>query len=293
MPRHLFCIGAAKAGTTWLYEQLRREPDLFFTPEKELHYFFSRYGSFDRLPNSGRFNKLKDFVNGASRNFQSPQPDPEFARKFTFFQKNLDWFEAFAQGPVTDGWYRRLFANAGERQYHCDFSPSTSKIDLEGIRELRRLSEDVKLIYIMRDPVERLWSHLKFHAQFTGEFDSLAGYNLTEMEKFIRRYGLEEDGQYGAVLTRFLKYFDKSEILVLDFDEIKGAPEGVLRKVSEFLGISPVQVTPEIRDAVNVSKHLSMPEGLMNSFVPDMRNQVDILVELGYDIALKWRQNLQ
>src|SRR6476659_2320083 len=33
------CIGAQKAGTGWLYEQLRSHPDFWMPPVKELHYF--------------------------------------------------------------------------------------------------------------------------------------------------------------------------------------------------------------------------------------------------------------
>lgn len=37
------CIGAQKAGTTWLYENLRLHPDIYLTPRKELHYFDWQY----------------------------------------------------------------------------------------------------------------------------------------------------------------------------------------------------------------------------------------------------------
>src|ERR1700754_3667019 len=33
------CVGAQKAGTGWLYEQLRNHPDFWLPPMKELHYF--------------------------------------------------------------------------------------------------------------------------------------------------------------------------------------------------------------------------------------------------------------
>src|SRR2546423_15293863 len=38
------CIGAQRAGTGWLYEQLRNHPDFWMPPMKELHYF-DRLGS--------------------------------------------------------------------------------------------------------------------------------------------------------------------------------------------------------------------------------------------------------
>ena len=33
------CVGAQKAGTSWLYQQLEPHPDFWMPPVKELHYF--------------------------------------------------------------------------------------------------------------------------------------------------------------------------------------------------------------------------------------------------------------
>jgi len=33
------CIGAEKAGTTWLYEMLKAHPSVWMPPIKEIHYF--------------------------------------------------------------------------------------------------------------------------------------------------------------------------------------------------------------------------------------------------------------
>jgi len=36
-------VGAMKAGTTWLYKQLQYHPEIYFTPEKEIHYFANKH----------------------------------------------------------------------------------------------------------------------------------------------------------------------------------------------------------------------------------------------------------
>jgi hypothetical protein len=50
------CVGAGKAGTTWLWDMLRQHPDVYLPPEKELHYFndISYDGPDVRNPNFGR-----------------------------------------------------------------------------------------------------------------------------------------------------------------------------------------------------------------------------------------------
>src|SRR3954464_10472524 len=40
-----FCVGAQKAGTGWLYEQLHAHPDFWMPPLKELHYFDRQWRS--------------------------------------------------------------------------------------------------------------------------------------------------------------------------------------------------------------------------------------------------------
>jgi Sulfotransferase domain len=47
------CVGAGKAGTTWLWEMLRRHPDVFLPDVKEIHYFndIAFEGSDVRNPN--------------------------------------------------------------------------------------------------------------------------------------------------------------------------------------------------------------------------------------------------
>jgi len=37
------CIGAQKAGTTWLYVTLGRPPDIWFPPFKEFHFFDTKF----------------------------------------------------------------------------------------------------------------------------------------------------------------------------------------------------------------------------------------------------------
>ena len=290
---YCLCIGAAKAGTTWLYEQLRHSSEMHFAPEKELHYFFSKYGQFDRLPPAARFNKLREFINRASYNFTAPIGEPEFARKFTFFQKNLDWYQSFAQGPTTQSWYRRLFSNASATQYACDFSPSTSKINLDGVHAIRDLSPTVKIIYILRDPIERLWSHVKFHAEFMGNFDEVKTYSRRRIVDFIKENDLQADGQYGSHLKRYLEVFDRKDVLVIDFSDIRKDPVGLLRQVCDFLDIEQLNVTEAARSAVNASQKLPMPEGILQSFHPDILRELDTLSTLGYEFPERWRASLK
>jgi hypothetical protein len=49
-----FSIGAMKAGTSWLYEALRLNPDINAVPIKEVHYLWHRFGTFQLLSREQR-----------------------------------------------------------------------------------------------------------------------------------------------------------------------------------------------------------------------------------------------
>jgi len=292
MRGYCLCIGAAKSGTTWLYEQLRHSPEIYMAPEKELHYFFSRYGAFNRLRSSARYRLLKAYVDRASEKFEKPLPDPAFAREFSHFQKDLDWYQMFAQGPVTQSWYRSLFLEAGKNQFACDFSPSTSKISIDGVHAIRALSDNVKIIYILRDPVDRLWSHIKFHAQFLGRFDEVKEYSPEQLIQFARDADLHGDGLYGTYLARFLEVFDREDVLVLDFGELKSNPLVFMERVTGFLGIDSVDLSQTATEPVNVSAKMEMPEGLLDEFKPEMIEQIKMVEDLGCKFVSRWKSVL-
>src|SRR4051812_40255499 len=77
---NFICIGAQKAGTGWLYEQLRAHPDFWMPPIKELHYFDRQLRTarpaagdrFDQALKEARDERDEAFVAGAKSLFAEP-----------------------------------------------------------------------------------------------------------------------------------------------------------------------------------------------------------------------------
>lgn len=141
--------------------------------------------------------------------------------------------------------------------------------------------------------MDRLWSHMKFHAQYMGNWDNVKNYSKAEMIHFIRKFALQEDGHYGTHLARFLEVFDRKNILVLDFNDIKRSPEDLLRNVTRFLEIPELVIPRTIRDAVNASEKMLMPDGLLEEFRSEMLQEMKVLDKLGYDFSGSWKNNLE
>lgn len=129
------CIGAAKAGTTWLYDALANSPGYWMPPVKELNYF----GHPKRNPKHlERVNHLDHIVD----------------------LKRREWVAYFLGAePRDDNWYRTLFAPAGDL-IAGDISPAYGRIGAAGIEHARRVAPDVKIVMFIRNPADRDLSHL-------------------------------------------------------------------------------------------------------------------------------------
>lgn len=281
MKKLFLCVGAAKTGTTWLYSMIRKNPDLWFTPEKELHYHFSVHGRFDRLTQEIRDRKLErasEWAAGPGREAANPEA-------------RLDWYRRYAAGPVSDDWYRDLFAGAPEGAWASDFSPSTSLIPDAGWEAVARFAPEIRVVYILREPAARLWSHTKFHAMFIDGFDEFQRMSLAEMERFIDRYNLTEDGDYGSHLRRIYDQMPRENVLLIRYDQIARHPRKVLREVEAHLGIrrTPIR-TDRLAERVNVSEEVKRPKGFGDVYRKRFALEMDLLVEQGVRFARPWAE---
>lgn len=94
----------------------------------------------------------------------------------------------------------------------------------------------VKLIYIVRDPVERAESHY-YHRYF----------NRSESRGIEEVFADLEDlddplvavSMYGMQLERYLEFFPLSQILIVDNRDLRNARESTMRSVFSFLGVEP------------------------------------------------------
>ncbi len=103
---------------------------------------------------------------------------------------------------------------------------------------------DIKLILILTDPVRRLHSdylHTKhlhpdyYHAQHTFEECIFNKGSRTLNTSYVPL----TKGLYSVHLQRYLKYFKREQILIVDGERFKKKPWKSLNRVEKFLNISP------------------------------------------------------
>lgn len=131
-------------------------------------------------------------------------------------------------------WYENVFKDKSCKN-RIDASVSYSIGWGDGSKDIARrmyeFSPDAKIIYIMRDPIERTWSsywHAKRNGKIKPDFDSCVRNNSTSHVK---------TSMYTDRLEDYLTYFPLDNILLLTQSELKNSVDSVLNKVSEHIGV--------------------------------------------------------
>ena len=130
--------GAMKAGTTWLYSQLNEHPDLYFTPEKEIHFIASFFKKSEVLSLNNRLSRTKDAF---ERNSQRAYPG---------YYHNLKWYSIYLEKEIDFSWYARLFSLNKASKVNCDFSNLTCLISQKDWSTIQMLVENLKVTYVLR-----------------------------------------------------------------------------------------------------------------------------------------------
>src|SRR5581483_8826423 len=132
------------------------------------------------------------------------------------------------------GWYADHFVPAGER-IAGEASPSYAILPVEQIQAIRRLLPDLKLIFLMRDPIARAWSHAKHSHRYresnfkesTKKYEEVAD---AEWEaNFFHDWTLTS-GDYLGQLKRWSAVFPREQIYVGFYESIGTRPIEMLRQ---------------------------------------------------------------
>ena len=129
----------------------------------------------------------------------------------------------------------------------------------EVARELHRYNPDLKLIVLLREPVERAISHYYMERDRDNEHRPLWLALLSEpfrlrrcrdarqADSAIRRHSYRRRGLYSLQLRNLYRFFDEDRVLVIRTQDLLQRHDAVLRRVFAFLGVSQdVRIAPEM-----------------------------------------------
>ena len=172
--------------------------------------------------------------------YLSKHPDvfmPELKEPCYFDDTMKDGIEPSKGWHLGEDWYHGLFTDADDGQLLGEASTNYTRYPqvTNTAKRIFDYNPQIKLIYILRDPVARTYSHfvhrcikeLKLNPPFAGDF-----------REHLRRDPMCLDSSmYAMQLDQYYEYFEPDSILLLSFSQLKKSPEQVVSKVLDFLGL--------------------------------------------------------
>jgi hypothetical protein len=234
----LFCIGAAKCGTTWLYDYLRGHPECFLRGHKELHYF----DTIERLRMKRAIERLSNQI--AINEAKLPQLKPAERAKATSDLLDIRDFQRVLQTCHLDknAYFRYMMTGLRDERLVADITPDYANVSRDMLGKMVGVANETRFVYLMRDPVARFWSHVRMDAK--NGLPKGADYLAHAREMLARAVEGEEKAitahsNYARVLSNMEAVIPEERRLVMFYEDLM-TPAG-LRTLCGFLGIRPIK----------------------------------------------------
>jgi len=226
---NLFIVGAMKAGTTSFVDMLSQHPEIYVPPIKEPHFFVNTLPKAVYEPS--RFFNLDTY-------FEKDFPKPLHITKI---EKEIQ--------------YKKAYSLATGQKYLLDASTCYLNAP-EAAGNIYNYNPDARIIIVLRDPLERAYSHYKM--------DLGLGRTSKSFEDVMKKEVLEYRANslswssylgmsfYAQQINKFQNKFEN--VLVLEMEDLSNETENVLKAIKDFLQISSFGISTS--SAKNISRTL-------------------------------------
>jgi hypothetical protein len=200
-------VGAGRCGTTGLAEGLRTHPDIFVTTPKEPHYFA---------------------LHGTKPDFQAPG-DAATINRVAVTERDA---------------YLALYPQEGRHVARGDASVSTLYYHDRAIPEIQRLAPDVRIVILLRDPVDRAQSAFQYMSArgFETEPDVLHGVEEEDRRVAANWHHIwhyTRMSRYADSVAAFQDAFGRERVGIWYYDDLQRDYVGTVREVLRFIGTEP------------------------------------------------------
>lgn len=206
-------IGAAKSGTSSLYEYLIQHPSIYKCLVKEPNYFAN------------------------------------------YFHKNIDWYRSFFPSTLTKFYVEKTLKNkfsTGEASTQYYWYPHTAE-------RVKQLLPNVKLIVLLRNPIERSFSHYQMEVRngneklsfeeaikkekerTQGEYEKILSDKLYFSPKYTMQAYIEKSIYINSI-KRWTKYFPLEQFLFVKAEDFYENTTKELNKILKFLDLSEFEL---------------------------------------------------
>ncbi len=256
------CVGSPRCGTTWLNANLKRHPQIWLPPVKELNYFnlecpggqaYWPFGGGRRMARRQR----RVYALRLLRRTVRLKASPRWTAKYIFGRRSDDWYAGLFPGDRVAGEISPLYVTLPQVQ----------------VEAIHRLNPQMKIILQLRNPVSRAWSWGCLHRGRKGfdDNDRFECANSPQCQKMSK---------YVPIINTWRGVFGDEQVHVSFYDDLMASPGELFRSILNFLGVDSgdAQMPEDVERKVNSSRKHELPERFV---APLYAAYMDDLRELG------------
>lgn len=249
--RLLLCPGAAYAGPRWVARMLAEHPDVFVPPLPDLHYLDHRLGLSQHLSDAKRRSRRRRYVQRVLTQWgRSAELGPQWG-----------WYRHYARGPVDDAWYAKVLDPDGRGRVAVDITPDYVLAGRDGMAALAAAVPGARVVYLMRNPVTRMWTHMLHTSRDRGR--DAAREPLEALVALAEEPWLAAHADYGRALDNLEAAFGASHVLAMFTEELMEDRAGHLERICALLDIPfHEQMFPELARRAVRSDDIAVPDAI-------------------------------
>lgn len=140
-------------------------------------------------------------------------------------------------------WYKQCFQRPA--QAYGEASTNYTKYPVfQGVPErMHRGLPDLKLLYLVRDPIERAVSHYAHN-----RVDGRESQSVDEAFRPVEDSHYLQTSRYHFQLSKYLEHYPKEDVLVIESERLRTDRIQVLQEIFAFLGVAPNVETPAFEE---------------------------------------------
>lgn len=269
---NFLCIGAQKAGTTWLHHMLKQHPDIWLPPVKEIHFF-------DRsIDNKKSFSENFNRYKRAIQKHKKAKPEVENDE----YVYELNYLTSLASDDfLKDSWYSRIFDHrTAVERISGEITPAYLDMEKPRVEKAAKMLRDAKFIAIIRDPLARAVSQIRM----TAERSKLTTIDETSWRRFLHHMRQGPRGLYHRSIPNWKNAAGTDRLLFLPFAMLKNEPETLLTTIEDFIGAPRFGNYVAAEEGVNVSQKIEIPDWVTDKLVQQTAPAKEFLIsEFGRD----------
>lgn len=225
-------IGPHRSGTTWLHQNIKKHPEILFPVQKEVHYFCEHH-------------HLR----------------PVTLANLPTLDQYIDLFEQSHQQFLLNSIKMLMRHGKLYNPLKGEGTACYSVLDRTVIQEIVQINPKLKVILMIRNPIDRAWSHTK-HIYIKQRGINLSEVSSKELETFFKEKHIFRAGEYTKTIDLWNEFLKPGNLFYGEFKDITEKPKDLIMRVYKFLGVTSDSryISKNASQKINATPTLNIPD---------------------------------